>query len=448
MTGLVGWWPLNEDSGNTAYDLSGNGNHGTLNGGVTQGVAGKGGLTSFSFDGNDDYISTDMTSLPESFSLSLWVKVDSEADDATHFLSVFNSTSQDVSIRWQKVSDEWSFAVDRGKNLKSDAGALDEWHHLVFVADASSGQQIWEDGSLVASTSTSWTGNHEPGGNVQIGRKAGYSDDWMHGNVCNVHLFDRALTPEEIQELYEWRSGDYAKPLNDSNSSSAVSRWAFDGDATDSWGENDGTVSGAASVSGVRGQAYDFNDGEDEIVVPNNSELHGEGTGDFSVSTWVSPHSISDNQSNDRNIITIKRRAGTDPRKGWVLSFPSQSEIAFLIEDSNNNLSYPTYDNGSKLDLDSWYHMVGVRSQDQASVFVNGIKKASSSASSIGDISNSEELYIGQTNDTDSNYPGALNGSVDDLRIYSKALSPSEVFELYRWGTRGRDMRKLTVNSR
>ena len=58
MTGLVGWWPLNEYSGSTAYDLSGNDNHGSLNSGVTQGVAGKGGLTSYSFDGSDAWFLT------------------------------------------------------------------------------------------------------------------------------------------------------------------------------------------------------------------------------------------------------------------------------------------------------------------------------------------------------------------------------------------------------
>ena len=84
MTGLVGWWPLNEDSGNTAYDLSGNGNHGSLNGGITQGVVGKGGLTSYSFDGNDDYVDVGDSAfnLSEAISLSVWIKPDSLGQQA------------------------------------------------------------------------------------------------------------------------------------------------------------------------------------------------------------------------------------------------------------------------------------------------------------------------------------------------------------------------------
>jgi hypothetical protein len=55
VTGLIGWWPLHESSGK-AKDLSGNGNDGALNNGVRQGVAGKGGLTAYSFDGKDEYV--------------------------------------------------------------------------------------------------------------------------------------------------------------------------------------------------------------------------------------------------------------------------------------------------------------------------------------------------------------------------------------------------------
>ena len=52
---LIGYWPLNENSGK-AYDRSGNGNHGSLNGAVTQGETGLLGNTAYDFDGNDDYI--------------------------------------------------------------------------------------------------------------------------------------------------------------------------------------------------------------------------------------------------------------------------------------------------------------------------------------------------------------------------------------------------------
>lgn len=82
MTGLIGWWPLHEDSGR-ASDLSGNGNHGTLSGGVTQGVAGRGGLTAYSFDGVDGEVALPAQTLGNSFTVALWVYPRSNTPDET-----------------------------------------------------------------------------------------------------------------------------------------------------------------------------------------------------------------------------------------------------------------------------------------------------------------------------------------------------------------------------
>ncbi|MFT4892883.1 MAG: hypothetical protein ACI8Z7_000672 [Candidatus Nanohaloarchaea archaeon] len=76
--GLIGWWPLHENSGR-ANDLSGNGNHGSLNGSLTQGSAGKGGLVAYKFDGSDDYVSISPTLKDPEFSVSLWVYIGSES---------------------------------------------------------------------------------------------------------------------------------------------------------------------------------------------------------------------------------------------------------------------------------------------------------------------------------------------------------------------------------
>ena len=59
---LVGYWPFDEGSGNIAYDLSGNNNHGTLYNGP-QWVDGKVGKA-LSFDGVDDYVQAGANGIP------------------------------------------------------------------------------------------------------------------------------------------------------------------------------------------------------------------------------------------------------------------------------------------------------------------------------------------------------------------------------------------------
>jgi hypothetical protein len=56
-SGLVGYWPLQEDSGGTAFDFSGVGNHLAVNG-AAPGRAGLLGTTAYSFDGSGDIVST------------------------------------------------------------------------------------------------------------------------------------------------------------------------------------------------------------------------------------------------------------------------------------------------------------------------------------------------------------------------------------------------------
>jgi hypothetical protein len=41
-----------------------------------------------------------------------------------------------------------------------------------------------------------------------------------------------------------------------------------------------------------------------------------------------------------------------------------------------------------------------------------------------------------------------MDGLIDDVRIYDRALEPWEIHEIYRWGTRGRDLRPDLVRKK
>src|SRR6056297_434106 len=70
------------------------------------------------------------------------------------------------------------------------------------------------------------------------------------------------------------------------------SYWKFDGDATDSVGSNDGTVSGATyTASGKINGAYSF-DGTDYMTISDDFNFI-QNTGDFTISAWVKLDSVS-----------------------------------------------------------------------------------------------------------------------------------------------------------
>jgi hypothetical protein len=69
---LVGYWPFNEGSGSTAYDNSGNGNHGTIYGATwVDGISGY----ALSFDGTDDYVDLAKASLNgvSNWTIEAWI---------------------------------------------------------------------------------------------------------------------------------------------------------------------------------------------------------------------------------------------------------------------------------------------------------------------------------------------------------------------------------------
>ena len=80
--GLVGYWLLNEGTGEKAFDLSDNGNTGTLQG-DTHFVPGKFG-SALDLDGTGDYVSCGVASnfnITDQITMAAWVSVDDFSTD-------------------------------------------------------------------------------------------------------------------------------------------------------------------------------------------------------------------------------------------------------------------------------------------------------------------------------------------------------------------------------
>ena len=428
MTGLIGWWPLHEDSGDKAYDLSGNENHGSLNGGVTQGVAGKGGLTAYSFDGSDDYVNHDKSPVSggqSEITVSLWFRLSQGGSEQYMYESTGGPNDWSYASRLGAGDNLQTFIeTDTTYSLNTNfTVSEDRWYHLV-VKLQSEVLRIYVDGEQIDSLSDI-TGTLEDTTGFHIGSSRTPDRNW-NGSICNVRIYDRALSVEEIQTLYDWGSGDFARPLNNENSSSAVSRWALDGDATDSWGSNDGTTSGGLSWSNdaIRGQAASFDGSDDEIDVGNSLGGASEGT----VAAWVQSHT------------------DTGWKAVWDENDGTSANGTRLYLTNNNVFGFQVNGKWAESDVtpvsNSWYFIVGTYDGSNVKMYINGYQKSATSQSGI--IESTSEGMIGSEYDGDYTW----DGKIDEVRIYDKALSREEVFELYRWGTKGRDMRKFTVNSR
>ena len=81
-------------------------------------------------------------------------------------------------------------------------------------------------------------------------------------------------------------------------------------------------------------------------------------------------------------------------------------------------------------DTNIWHHLVGVREGENVKLYRDGVQIDSVSGS-IGDTSTaSQNFYIGRSWAAESFFAG----SIDDVRAYGRALSATEVLQLYNMG--------------
>ncbi|WP_414837422.1 LamG-like jellyroll fold domain-containing protein [Candidatus Nanosalina sp. VS9-1] len=419
-SGLIGYWPLNDDN---ATDYSGNENHGSLNGGVTTGVAGKGGLQAMSFDGSDDYVDVsgaENSSFP--VTISAWVK----ADGTGRIYSESTSSNGDNILALDIGGDPATAILYlRGQQntpvtSKSNTEVIGEWHHIVGVATANE-LRIYVNGEL---ENTQLHSRPFPNvSNAQIGRLLYSSGSISHldGVIAQCSTYNRALSNSEIQTLYKWGSGDYARPPNN-----GVSYYKLDGDATDSWGANDGTTNSVTFTNdAIRGQAAKFN-GSSSIGLSN---LTGAGQ-DYTVALW-----LSTDVSPTNNFENVMYASGhTFDHDDLLIN----GKTAGSFDGGQPGVNIGANDG-------NWHHVTVVNDSGTHKVFKNSLY-AGSWTNSLSSNNGVRDSIGARYDDSDNSYDAYGTGKVDDVRVFDRTLSRREIFQIYHYGTRGRDMRKHLVN--
>ena len=204
---LVGYWPLNEDSGDKAYDHSGNENHGTINNSGDSTVPGaKGPLDqdSYSFNGSNDYVDlggSDFFDLNAPFTLSGWIWIDSShpnlSDEEWNLLGKYDGSDGWIFRHWRDgLHLYYSGTEYTTKNYNPNR---ETWHHWTIKHDGSN-LDFFINGELFdsLSISNSTTSSTQT---LKIGQRG---DDRLFttGKISEVRIYNRPLTKSEVQYLH------------------------------------------------------------------------------------------------------------------------------------------------------------------------------------------------------------------------------------------------------
>lgn len=216
---LVGWWKLDETSGNSTIDSSGQNNNGTLtnNSFSTNSQSGKlvnalyfHGDVDVGMDGNGDgdggYITIpDSSSLDisDSITMSIWFKVD-EFDHT--FPTLMAKGAQNYRFYFQESTQKFRNRLDyagaTSVDLQSNATFdTDTWYHCLFTYDGTT-RKLFVNGNLDASSIDvdSIVTNNDA---LVIGNFGEGGVRSFKGTIDDVRIYNRALTEAEVSAIYD-----------------------------------------------------------------------------------------------------------------------------------------------------------------------------------------------------------------------------------------------------
>jgi hypothetical protein len=431
--GLVGWWTFDGKtvSGTRVFDASGTGNYGTMTNGPTL-VNGKLGQA-MQFGGSNDYVDvgTGLDLANKSFSISAWVKHEATGqEDAIFEFGDTGDTNQQLILTWEPPNDVMRFSFF-GNDLDTPAGYPDSnWHLWSFTFDANTKQRIiFRDGAQVASdiSASNFLGSGTAVINSRFIRL-------LKGLIDDVRVYNRVLSPDEIKRLYiTGAAGKLGVAANnDSLATGLVGYWTFDGKdmaGNSTAGEYAFDVSGNGNrgkltngpkrVFGKIGQALQLDGVDDYVDAGDSSALQV--TTQLTMSAWIKF------KGTGVRYHPISKDSNESATDGWTMERENTNKI-YLVTNGTFQGTTNTF-----TDTTQFHHIVITFNSGTAAIYYDGVNQALDAPGSPLPASlptSTSHLNLGR----DGGGLDYLNGSMDDVRIYNRALSADEVKRLYNMG--------------
>ena len=205
-----------------------------------------------------------------------------------------------------------------------------------------------------------------------------------------------------------------------------VAYYPFNGNANDESGNGNHGVeyNGVAYVEGISGQAAKF-DGEDDFIsIWTTSEINQNiNTNEGTVSVWFNIAAESKGNSS------------------FIYQYYSDNKDRLYLNaeyttSTNANLRMGIGDkhkSSGKITENSWNNAVMLWTPDGVmKLYINGLLESEDTFTNPGfQFMGDEQFYFGRGWDSNPSY---YSGAIDNLRIYARALSESEIQELYSEG--------------
>jgi prepilin-type N-terminal cleavage/methylation domain-containing protein len=191
---------------------------------------------------------------------------------------------------------------------------------------------------------------------------------------------------------------------------------------TGAWSGTQSSPSSTYYLAGKVGTAGYFNGSNDKVSVPSIAAFNNFGTGDFSVAFWMDPQG---SWSGTTQAMVGQKLSDTAPGFQIYHDSGDTTQIRLRMGDASGD-GGDTKSTVGSVSTGQWTFVVAMRQSGVGYIYINGVQNASTSNSK--NISGgSANFNIGYGDTWNSYYTGYL----DDVRVYSRALSSAEIAAMY-----------------
>lgn len=428
-------------------ETSGNNRHGDWHDHASTTVPGRIGQ-GIEFDGTDDRVTTGValsTYISASTaSISAWIRPtgvsSADADvydlapaviDESRYIGILvgNDTAGNTgdklwAYNWDGNTDQAGIEYDKNR-----------WTHAVLVHDGGT-LSLYKDGKFASSTPSGDTELMTGGlsfGNVHI--------NYFEGGLDDVRIYNKALTLDEIERLYKLGATTKVNKTiitQPTLKDGLVAHWTFDGphldyssstaEVLDISGNNyhGNWINASNTAVGRLGQAGRFHN-DDYVEVQNITELNN--ATEATVIGWFKDN---DHTANDR----LYGQSIDDNNDFNSAVWGADGRMYFTVGNGSDTFArWNDYE--ATIPEGRWFHAAyvfdggGSTDADKMKIYVNGVERSllffnSPMPTSLPNLSSS---VFNIARDPYENT--RLEGVVDDLRVYNRALSAGEIQELY-----------------
>lgn len=432
--GLRAYYPLDDYAG--VKDLV-NQNATLTNSGATASTTGKIGTT-YDFDGTNDYMSVSSPSWISDTegSVSMWINLDVVTAEQVFTAIKAGSTTYrfQVNVVAGKLNYGYSTAGGTFTTIIASDNVVitaNTWHHVVLTVENGVGTKFYVDGSSIAITASTgstsdayWWGDNANFDTFKLMER--FTGEVGDGQIDEVAVYNRPLTSAEVTELYNSGSG-LGHPFT-SIGQQLVSHWSLDGSTTllDEQNLYDGTNVGSTFDSAGKLNAT-------RTMVTNDQIEFGDvfdfGSSDFSIAAWINTNNLPGTHET-----IVGKYWGTAAERSWWFYVDSGGSIVGVT--SSNGTTTSIHTSTDTITTNTWYHVVWTKSGTTSTLYINGT--ADSGGTGTVDSScynNVNETCIGGIKKSDATRASNWDGEIDEVSIWYRVLSSTEVTNLYNSGS-------------